>query len=96
MRRDDHARWGAWAAPRRRPPTSADVPQIETLFLETPSPVTPTGARGVGELGINGLAAAIANAVADAVGQAVAPPAQIPMTAERIRSLSHPTEGGTQ
>ena len=49
-------------------PTSADVPPITIELIETPTPLTPTGARGAGEIGITGPGAAIASAIADALG----------------------------
>ena len=48
-------------------PTAADLPSIVVGHLETPSPVTPGGFKGMGEGGTVGAPAAIANAVADAV-----------------------------
>ncbi|HEY0605382.1 MAG TPA: xanthine dehydrogenase family protein molybdopterin-binding subunit [Herpetosiphonaceae bacterium] len=44
-------------------PTAADVPSIEMLHLETPSPFSLTGVKGVGEGGVIPIPAAIANAV---------------------------------
>ncbi len=49
-------------------PKASDVPDIEAVLLENPSPYGPYGARGVGEPPITAGAAAIANAVRDAVG----------------------------
>jgi carbon-monoxide dehydrogenase large subunit len=49
-------------------PTAASVPPIASEFAETPSPLNPLGAKGVGEGGSIGTPAAIANAVADALG----------------------------
>jgi carbon-monoxide dehydrogenase large subunit len=48
-------------------PRADDVPLFEIAHLETPSPVTPGGVKGMGEGGTIGAPAAIANAVADAV-----------------------------
>jgi carbon-monoxide dehydrogenase large subunit len=48
-------------------PTAADVPSFVLGHLETPSPLTPGGHKGMGEGGTIGAPAAIANAVADAV-----------------------------
>ena len=48
-------------------PTAADVPSFILGHLETPSPLTPGGHKGMGEGGTIGAPAAIANAVADAV-----------------------------
>jgi aerobic carbon-monoxide dehydrogenase large subunit len=70
-------------------PTSADLPSIQAVFIETPSPLAPTGARGAGEIGITGPAAAIANAVADALGPGAAFPRQIPLTPERVWALAN-------
>ena len=51
-----------------RMPTSLDVPNIESVILETPNPNHPFGVRGVGESSIMPPAAAIANALYNAVG----------------------------
>jgi xanthine dehydrogenase YagR molybdenum-binding subunit len=49
--------------------TNADAPNIEVTFLDHPDLViNPLGARGVGEIGLAGVAAAIANAVHHATG----------------------------
>jgi len=51
-------------------PVHADIPPIEVLFLEKPDPaISDIGARGIGEIGLPGLAAAIGNAVFNAVGR---------------------------
>ena len=52
-------------------PTNADVPAIECVFVdEKDEHVNPLGVKGIGELGITGAAAAIANAVFHATGNA--------------------------
>jgi carbon-monoxide dehydrogenase large subunit len=48
-------------------PTASDLPDIEVYHLETPSPRTPTGAKGMGEGGTIGAPAAVLNAVNDAL-----------------------------
>jgi carbon-monoxide dehydrogenase large subunit len=48
-------------------PTAAEIPPIRILHLETPSMLTETGAKGMGEGGTIGAPAAVANAVADAL-----------------------------
>jgi len=48
-------------------PKADDLPSIEISHLETPSPLTPGGVKGMGEGGTIGAPATIANAVADAV-----------------------------
>jgi aerobic carbon-monoxide dehydrogenase large subunit len=49
-------------------PTAADVPEIRTAFVQSPSPSNPLGAKGIGEGGAIGTPAAIGNAIADALG----------------------------
>jgi carbon-monoxide dehydrogenase large subunit len=72
-------------------PTAVEAPHVEAEFAETPTSRTATGARGAGELGIIGPAAAIAGAVADALGPGLPAPARTPMTPERVwRLLSAP------
>jgi len=48
-------------------PRADDLPLLEIGHLETPSPITPGGVKGMGEGGTIGAPATIANAVADAV-----------------------------
>jgi carbon-monoxide dehydrogenase large subunit len=48
-------------------PVAGTLPAFRTGHLETPSPLTPGGYKGMGEGGTIGAPAAIANAVADAV-----------------------------
>jgi CO/xanthine dehydrogenase Mo-binding subunit len=49
-------------------PTFADAPELETMIIETPYPYGPSGAKGVGEIPMDGPAAAVANAVEEALG----------------------------
>src|SRR5579863_8560043 len=49
-------------------PTTAEVPEPVILHMETPSPFTPLGAKGVGEGNCMSTPVCIANAVADAIG----------------------------
>ena len=60
-------------------PTALDVPSIRVDFLEVPAPYGPRGAKGIGELPMDGTAPAILNAVAAATGVEVN---HIPMTPE--------------
>ncbi|MGH9834267.1 MAG: molybdopterin cofactor-binding domain-containing protein, partial [Blastocatellia bacterium] len=62
-------------------PTSLDAPEIETIIVEKQYPHGPFGAKGVGELPMDGAAPAIAAAVYDAVGVFVP---EIPITPERL------------
>src|SRR5881227_2204932 len=61
--------------------TAADLPNIETIIVEKPSPAGPFGARGVGEPPIVPAPAAIANAIEDAIGVRLT---ELPLTPERI------------
>jgi len=61
--------------------TAADLPDIETIIVEVPSPAGPFGARGVGEPPIVPAPAAIANAIHDATGVRLT---EVPLTPERI------------
>ena len=68
-------------------PTAHDVPPLIIELFETPSPVTPTGARGAGEIGIIGPGAAIAGAVSAAFGGRVRAN-RLPLTPPRVRALA--------
>jgi xanthine dehydrogenase YagR molybdenum-binding subunit len=50
-------------------PVNLDVPKIQVMWTDIPDPHTPLGARGIGEIGITGAAAAVANAVFHATGK---------------------------
>jgi CO/xanthine dehydrogenase Mo-binding subunit len=52
-------------------PTALDVPKIEVIFLENPYPHGPMGAKGIGELPIDGPAPALVNAIENALGISV-------------------------
>jgi CO/xanthine dehydrogenase Mo-binding subunit len=62
-------------------PTSADVPPIRVLFEESPYAGGPQGAKGIGELPMDGPAPAILNAILDATGVSIA---RVPATPEVI------------
>jgi CO/xanthine dehydrogenase Mo-binding subunit len=51
-------------------PTFADAPEMETILIEEPYAHGPHGAKGVGEIPMDGPAAAVANAIVDALGDA--------------------------
>jgi carbon-monoxide dehydrogenase large subunit len=69
------------------PPTAADVPRVEIGHIESPSPHTPGGIKGMGEGGAIAPPAAIANAVADALAPFGARVNEIPLTPERVLKL---------
>jgi CO/xanthine dehydrogenase Mo-binding subunit len=62
-------------------PTSADLPAIHVHFEETPSIHGPQGAKGIGELPMDGPAPAILNAIEHATGIAFT---EIPLLPEDI------------
>lgn len=66
-------------------PTSLDVPDIRVHFVEVPAPYGPRGAKGIGELPMDGTAPAIINAVEAATGIRVD---RIPMTPEDLMRAS--------
>ena len=65
-------------------PQAADLPSFAVDHLQTPSPLTAGGVKGVGEGGTVGAPAAIANAVADAVRPLGARIASLPVIAEEL------------
>ncbi|MGW4966294.1 xanthine dehydrogenase family protein molybdopterin-binding subunit [Nonomuraea sp. NPDC004186] len=68
-------------------PTTREVPDIEVVMLETPSPLTPGGMKGVGESGTIGPPAAIANAVAAALPEIAGRITDVPLTPYSLWSL---------
>lgn len=65
-----------------RIPVNADVPDVQTVVVEErDDKVNPAGVKGIGELGIVGMNAAVANAVFHATGIRVR---DLPITAEKL------------
>lgn len=62
-------------------PVHLDVPHIDIVYNDIPDEHTPLGAHGVGEIGIVGVAAAIANAIFNATGKRIR---QLPITLDRL------------
>jgi xanthine dehydrogenase YagR molybdenum-binding subunit len=63
-------------------PVNPDIPHIDVHFLDYPDTLlSPLGARGIGEFGIVGTAAAVANAVCNATGRRVR---DLPITLEKL------------
>lgn len=63
-------------------PTYKEVPQQTIEFVETPDPIGPFGARGIGEHSVIGAAPAILNAIYDAIGVDLF---EIPVTPEKMK-----------
>jgi xanthine dehydrogenase YagR molybdenum-binding subunit len=63
-------------------PVNADIHDIEVIFVDEPDKtINPMGLKGVGEIGIVGVAAAIANAVYHATGTRVR---DLPITLDKV------------
>lgn len=62
-------------------PVQADVPFIDIVYTDVPDPHTPLGAHGIGEIGITGVAAAVANAVYHATGKRIT---DLPITLDTL------------
>ena len=63
-------------------PVHTDVPHIEALFVNQPDYIlSPTGAKGMGEIALIGFAAAVANAVYHATGKRVR---ELPITPDKL------------
>jgi xanthine dehydrogenase YagR molybdenum-binding subunit len=63
-------------------PVHADIPKIEIQFIDKLDPyISPLGARGIGEIGVTGMAAAIANAIYNATGRRVR---DLPITPDKL------------
>jgi carbon-monoxide dehydrogenase large subunit len=68
-------------------PTATEVPKIETLYKESPSPRNPLGVKGVGELGVIPAAAALISAIEDALSPFNVHIAQIPIMPHEIVAM---------
>ena len=62
-------------------PVHMDVPPIDVMWTDIPDPRTPMGARGIGEIGTTGVAAAVANAVFNATGKRLR---DLPLTPDKV------------
>ena len=66
-------------------PAHADVEEIEVIFVaERDDKVSPLGVKGLGEIGIVGTAAAVANAIFNATGKRVR---DFPITIDKLLPL---------
>lgn len=62
-------------------PVHMDVPEIDVIWTDIPDPHAPMGGRGIGEIGITGTGAAVANAVYNATGKRVR---DLPITLDKL------------
>jgi len=65
-------------------PAAADLPAFETQRTETPTPLNPLGAKGIGESGTIGSTPAVQNAVIDALAHLGVTHLDMPLTPERV------------
>src|SRR6185503_9783806 len=72
-------------------PTVSEIPPVEIIHQETPSPFTPLGAKGLAEGNCMSVPACIANAIADALG---IKDVVLPATPKRIHAMM--TNGGAR
>ncbi|HZS75993.1 MAG TPA: xanthine dehydrogenase family protein molybdopterin-binding subunit [Ktedonobacteraceae bacterium] len=72
-------------------PTASELPGFLTAIIETPSPLNPLGAKGVGEAGCIGAPPAIVNAVLDALAPYGIDALDMPLTPEKIWQALHST-----
>jgi len=70
-------------------PTACEVPEPMILHMETPSPLTPLGAKGIGEGNVMSTPVCIANAVADATG---VKDLYLPLTPSKVAALVNGAE----
>ena len=70
---------------------ATELPSFEVLTMETPTPLNPLGAKGIGESGSVGATPAVQNAVVDALAHLGVRHLDIPCTAERVwRAMNNP------
>jgi xanthine dehydrogenase YagR molybdenum-binding subunit len=62
-------------------PVNADIPDMDVLFLGGPDPATAIGTKGIGEVALVGLAAAIGNAIFHATGRRLR---SLPLTIDQL------------
>ena len=65
-------------------PVHMDVPAIEIIWNDIPDPHSPMGAHGIGEIGITGVGAAVANAVYNATGKRIR---ELPITLDKLLTI---------
>ena len=74
-------------------PGATEVPAIDTLFKQTPSPLNPLGAKGAGEVGTIPAAAAVIGAIEDALSPFGVRVNQTPLPPQKILELIAAAKG---
>jgi xanthine dehydrogenase YagR molybdenum-binding subunit len=73
---------GRAALPAQKTPPARIYRLFDIQFIDIPDPyISPVGARGIGEIGITGITAAIANAIYHATGKRVR---DLPITSDKL------------
>jgi carbon-monoxide dehydrogenase large subunit len=65
-------------------PSAAELPSFDDVPMETPTPINPLGAKGIGESGTIGATPAVQNAVADALAPLGVRHVDMPANGERV------------
>jgi len=76
-------------------PAASELPSFETANTETPSPLNPLGAKGIGESGSIGSTPAVQNAVVDALSHLGVRHVDMPCTPERVWRVLDAARAGT-
>jgi carbon-monoxide dehydrogenase large subunit len=77
-------------------PTASEIPPIEVLHLETPSPLNPLGVKGAGEAGVIAVGAAFAAAVEDALHPFGVRVTEMPLSPDHLFRLIREARGGAE
>jgi carbon-monoxide dehydrogenase large subunit len=76
-------------------PSAAELPNYDTVSTETPTPLNPLGAKGIGEAATIGSTPAAQNAVIDAVSHLGVRHIDMPCTSEKVWRAIRAAEAGT-
>jgi carbon-monoxide dehydrogenase large subunit len=78
-------------------PSAAELPSFDLVPMETPTPVNPLGAKGIGESGAIGSTPAAQSAVIDALSHLGVRHVEMPTTSQRVwRAIAAATDGGAE
>lgn len=64
-------------------PRATDIPEMESIIVETHEPTGPFGAKSVAEIVMNGVPPALSNAIKDAIGIRIT---ELPITADKVKA----------
>lgn len=65
----------------RPAPVCSSPKEIDAIWTDIPDPHAAAGARGIGEIGITGMGAAVANAIHNAIGKRIC---DLPITLDKL------------